>query len=78
MRKKEKALIIAFATATEAMEAEKFCAEQRLPGRLIPTPREISAGCGLAWKAPPEEKERLERALEAARLSWEKICVLEI
>jgi hypothetical protein len=78
MREKKKALIIAFATATEAMRAEKFCAEHRLPGRLIPIPREISAGCGLAWKAPPEEKERIEQALESAQLTWEKICVLEI
>jgi len=78
MREKRRALIIAFDTATEAMRAEKFCAEHRLPGRLIPIPREISAGCGLAWKAPPEEQERIEQAFIGARLTWAKICVLEI
>ncbi len=26
-----------------------------IPGRLIPLPRELSAGCGLAWRMPPED-----------------------
>ncbi len=78
MRKREAALIVTFATATQAMEMERICAEQRVPGRLIPVPQEIASGCGLAWKAPPEERERIARALADARLPWAEMRVVEI
>ena len=32
--------------------------ETGIPGRLIPLPREISAGCGLAWRMRLEEWEQ--------------------
>ena len=31
-----------------------------LPGRLIPVPRSITAGCGMCWSAPPEAQAELE------------------
>ena len=78
MREKKPALIATFATTTAAMAAECFCLTQALPGRLIPVPREITAGCGLAWKAPPEEAERLADAWRAAGISWSEMRVLEL
>ena len=36
------------------------CAAAGLPGRLIPVPREITAGCGMSWKAAPEDRAALE------------------
>ena len=56
MRNKSPALVISFTNVTEALAVEKFCQEQGLPGRIIPVPREITAGCGLAWKAAPEQR----------------------
>jgi len=52
------------------MAMEKLCKNKQAPGRLIPVPREISAGCGLSWAAPTEAKDALlglmaEDALEA-------------
>lgn len=32
------------------MEMEAFCRGCRCPGRLIPVPRQLSAGCGIAWR----------------------------
>ena len=78
MLKKKPALIITIATTTQAMAMEKFCIQQNLPGRLIPVPREITAGCGLAWKALPEEKDRLMTALTAAGLQWAECHILEV
>ena len=60
MLKKKPTLIITFATTTQAMAMESFCARENLPGRLIPVPREITAGCGMAWCAPPEARAALE------------------
>ena len=78
MLKKKPTLIITFATTTQAMAMEKFCVQQNLPGRLIPVPREITAGCGLSWKARPEDKEQLITALTAANLKWAECHILEI
>ena len=78
MREKKPALIITFPSTAAAMEAESFCLEQGLPGRIIPVPREITAGCGLAWKAPPEAEEQLAGALRAAGLTWSAMQVLEV
>ena len=78
MLKKKPTLIITFATTTQAMAMEKFCAQQNLPGRLIPVPREITAGCGLSWKALPEDKDVLIGALEQAGMKWEQCHILEV
>ena len=78
MLKKKPTLIITFATTTQAMAMEAFCAAEGLPGRLIPVPREITAGCGLSWKAGPEDKERLLAALGEAGMKWAECHILEI
>lgn len=63
MIKKEKKLVITFHTTTEAMAMEKACKEAGADGRIIPVPRAISAGCGLAWCAKPESEEALCRLM---------------
>ena len=78
MLKKKPALIITFATTTQAMAMESFCARENLPGRLIPVPREITAGCGLSWKALPEEKDLLICALTQAGMKWAECHILEV
>ena len=36
-----------------------------------PVPREITAGCGLSWKAAPEEGKEILAALQTAGLAYE-------
>lgn len=69
-RQKKSALVLSFEKTTDAMAVEKFCMGRELPGRLIPVPREITAGCGLAWKAAPEDEPALVTALTEAGLSF--------
>ena len=57
-------LVAAFNTTTAAIQMEKCCKESFMDGRLIPVPRQISASCGLAWMAPLDLKEELERFCE--------------
>lgn len=78
MRKKEVKLVITFHTTTEAMHMEKFAVQQRLPGRMIPAPGEVSAGCGLSWKAEPQEQMVIEQKMKAAGISWEEMHIVEI
>lgn len=64
MIKKELKLVITFHTTTEAMAMEKACKESGADGRIIPVPRSISAGCGLAWCAKPESIDSLKDLME--------------
>lgn len=64
MIKKELKLVITFHTTTEAMAMEKACKEFGADGRIIPVPRSISAGCGLAWCAKPKSLDNLKDLME--------------
>lgn len=73
MRTRHLQLVVTFATTTAAMEMERKAEEEQIPGRLIPLPSEISAGCGLAWKTELPEKKALLTFMEQAGLRWEAI-----
>lgn len=60
MREKTLKLIVTFHTTTAAMAMEKACMESGTPGRLIPVPREITAGCGMSWSTIPEARAQVE------------------
>ena len=64
MRKKELKLVVTFHTTADAMAMEKACKAEEVPGRLIPVPRVISAGCGLAWAAPLEAVEQIKHVMQ--------------
>ena len=64
MRAKRPYIVLSFHAAVEAMAWEKHCTEANIPGRLIPLPRELSAGCGLAWRMLPEEWAQWEPKLD--------------
>ena len=78
MREKRRRVIITFSTTTAAMAMEKLCMKSGAPGRLIPVPREITAGCGMAWAAPPESRELLLQRMEENGLKWEGMTELEV
>ena len=78
MREKKDTLVVTFHTTTQAMAAEKFCKQNGLPGRIIPVPREITAGCGLSWKADPADKDALEAALTQHDMKWQEMHIIEI
>lgn len=77
-RVKTPALILSFTKTTDAMAVEKYCMDKGLPGRLIPVPRQITAGCGLSWKAAPEDQDVLTEALTEAGLAWSGLYILEL
>lgn len=78
MRQKIPYLVIAFASTSDAMAMEKFCLANNVPGRLIPLPKEISAGCGLAWRTEPDQEAFFQSKLEEAAIRCTKMCVLEL
>lgn len=73
MIKKTQKMVITFYTTTEAMAMERLCKEQGAAGRLIPVPRQISAGCGLAWCADPSEENSLQTLMQAHHIRFQQI-----
>lgn len=53
MRRKRQYIVLSFASTARAMGWEKECAARGIPGRLIPLPSEITAGCGSAGGCCP-------------------------
>lgn len=73
MKEKQLRLIVTFKTTTGAMAMEKTCKSENVPGRLIPVPRQISAGCGLSWLCNKEDQEKIENLIKENNLSFEHI-----
>lgn len=64
MIKKTEKLVITFHTTTDAMAMEQMCKNANADGRLIPVPRLISAGCGLAWCVKLESEDGLRDMMQ--------------
>ncbi|MBT9776716.1 DUF3343 domain-containing protein [Clostridium sp. MCC353] len=71
MRAKELRLVVTFHTTAESISMEKKCRAEGVPGRLIPVPRQISAGCGLAWSVSAEEGEVVKAFIAGKNLQFE-------
>lgn len=55
-------IVIAFASTHHALEAESLL-EGKVEFVVMPTPREISASCGLALKINPKDRAIVEKYL---------------
>lgn len=77
-RVRRPALVLTFPTTAAAMACEELCGRAGLPGRMIPVPGQISAGCGLAWKAAPQDRDVLVSALAEAGVAVEGADVIEM
>ena len=73
MIKKQMKLVITFHTTTDAMAMEQMCKKEQADGRIIPVPRVISAGCGLAWCANLESREELEGLMKTKGITYQEI-----
>ena len=69
MIEKKLSLVISFNKTTDA---------NGVGGRLIPLPKEISAGCGLAWKCELDKKDEITKVLAALNIKCDKMVELVI
>lgn len=72
------ALVVSFDTTTSAFALKSCAAAYGLEGRLIPVPRALSAGCGMAWREPPEHRARVEEALEREGIEFAQLVVMRV
>lgn len=78
MVKKELCLVVSFNKTIDAMAVEDYCIKNNVAGRLIPLPKEISAGCGLAWKCDVQEKESITKVLQNLGIEYDKMSEIVI
>ena len=76
MREKSPRIVVTFATTSDAMAMEAAAREHGIPGRIIPVPSEIDAGCGLSWCADLTDKQELESSLDELALAFEGMHVV--
>ena len=73
MRELTDKLIITFPTTMAAIAMEGACTEDGAPGRLLPVPTKISAGCGMCWCAELADEEEVCEVLSRHGLVFEGI-----
>ena len=78
MRKKELKTVITFETTTQAIGMESACKKHQIAGRLIPVPKEITAGCGMAWMTPLENEESVVQFMSEHEIIPQGVFQVEI
>lgn len=77
---KEKVLqtVVSFPNTTSALAMERSCRAADIPGRIIPVPNQITAGCGFAWRAEVKERDLIEAFILEKGLTYDRIYTIEI
>lgn len=70
-RIKKMKVVYTFPSTVQALRMEQRCKREGLDGRLIPVPKQISAGCGMAWAALPEARASLEEMISRESIEIE-------
>jgi len=78
LRKKSLKVVVTFETNSDAMAMEGKAKEVGCPGRIIPLPSDIAAGCGLAWCADDNQRQAVLNALEVFSLAHEGVFEVEL
>ncbi len=78
MRRRRPVLVIAFFLDRAGACRRGTVYEQRPARRMIPIPSQVSAGCGLAWKAEVDERPQLLAALAQAGCGYETDAVVQM
>lgn len=78
MRQKELQCVMTFKTTTQAMAFEEIAKEAKLKGRLIPLPRVIAAGCGLAWREDPKCRDSIQMLINKHPIEYDQIYEIVI
>lgn len=74
--KEEVYYVVAFDSTHYAIQGEKTLKNNDIDIKVIPTPREITASCGLSIRFSPEFFEKVKNILEEASLSIKGIYKL--
>lgn len=77
-RKTEEALVVVFDSTASALAFADAAGGIQLPGRLIPVPRTLSAGCGISWRGVPESQSDVENLIAAEGIDDARLVVMQL
>ncbi|WP_165043236.1 DUF3343 domain-containing protein [Adlercreutzia sp. ZJ138] len=77
MRSRKIKLVVSFYTTADAFAFEAACKQAGVSGRLGTVPRQMSAGCGMAWYAEPESCDRIVAMCTEQHLEYEDMAEIE-
>ncbi|QKF07887.1 DUF3343 domain-containing protein [Berryella wangjianweii] len=69
-------VVITFHTHTDAIACQAACKAAGVEGRLVTIPRDLSAGCGYAWRCALDQRAESERVLADAGIEVEELHVI--
>ncbi len=78
MRIKETKAVVSFDSTHEAIRMEKVMKENKAPGRIIPVPSSITAGCGLAYCTDVDARENIISLMEKYSVKYSKVYIMDI
>jgi hypothetical protein len=70
--------VVSFYASEHAMRSERVLERAGLPARLVPGPRELSPGCGVAVAFVWEQEPQVVRALSDSKIRYEAIHRYEL
>ncbi len=70
--------VVTFSSTAEAFAFERACKNASLEGRLITIPRQLSAGCGMAWASPVHLRDEIESLAKAKALVHEGVHTVRL
>ena len=76
-KKSEEALVVAFESTASALAFADAAKAAGLSGRLVPIPRTLSAGCGMAWRDSKDARNLVESILESEDIDDARIVVMK-
>lgn len=71
-----KYLYVTFESLYDALQCEKVCKKNKLKGRLVTVPRELSAGCGYAWRTLTNNEEKMLALIQEHQIAFSQIEIL--
>ena len=76
-REKSKKFVVSFSSSAQAMALEDMArgvqGKFEIPGRCIPVPPQISAGCGIAWCVEAQDWDIFFMAVDKYNISYDAI-----
>ena len=77
-REKVATAVASFPTTTNALAFKQVAEREGLLGHLAPIPRQLSAGCGMAWLEPGVAPARLSALARCHKIETEQVTELEL
>ena len=69
--------IVAFNSTHNAIKTEKLLQKEDIKATTLPTPREISASCGISIKFEKEDMDRVKTILDENEISYKGLFMIE-